>query len=528
MKRGYLPLETLPAWQHLNGVELSGVAFRKFGFNEHGADKGSGIVATDTKSSSENDAKPEILLQIPGDLVLSLETVQGYAKSDRDLRDVLEAMGDFGRTARGAILIFLLIQLSHNSPDLQSKHTVGVSNPWSEYVKFLPPSFPLPTFYTAQEQELLQGTSIEGALEAKNASLEREFDSIQEATKSIPWCQELWWSEGTGGLTIEDWKYIDAAYRSRMLDLPGSGLAMVPCIDMANHSCGDSVKALYEEDSQGNAVLQLRWGKTIQPGEEITISYGDEKPASEMLFSYGFLEDGRTAAREITLNLDIPEDDPLGLPKRIFCQNDTSIRIRAARSSDEVDEVTWESDLAWIACVNEEDGLHFGLAQTTDGGRELEVRWKDEKIQSPRHLREILAADHQWEIIQLRAAVLLLERLETQLGLFQELQEPISKIKEDQVALESMFRPGIFETIFRFRNMEGELLEKAVEDLIKQVREIPMPPSLTRVCLDLTDHDTRELSYWHPKPLPRILGRKQRMEMKWKTFRDVRDKTAAL
>ena len=105
MKRGYLPLETLPAWQHLNGVELSGVAFRKFGFDEHGADKGSGIVATDTKSSSENDAKPEILLQIPGDLVLSLETVQGYAKSDRDLRDVLEAMGDFGRVCAAHIYI---------------------------------------------------------------------------------------------------------------------------------------------------------------------------------------------------------------------------------------------------------------------------------------------------------------------------------------------------------------------------------------------------------------------------------------
>lgn len=97
MKREYLPIKTLPAWQHLNGVVLSGVSFQKLGFDEHGADKGSGIVATEPKSSSENDPKPEILLQIPGDLVLSLETVHNYAKSDRDLRDVLEPMGDFGR-----------------------------------------------------------------------------------------------------------------------------------------------------------------------------------------------------------------------------------------------------------------------------------------------------------------------------------------------------------------------------------------------------------------------------------------------
>lgn len=97
MKRDYLPLETLPAWQRLNGIVLSGIAFQKLGSDEHGADKGSGIVATESKSSSENDTKPEILLQIPFDLILSLETVQNHAKSDRYLRDVLEAIGEFGR-----------------------------------------------------------------------------------------------------------------------------------------------------------------------------------------------------------------------------------------------------------------------------------------------------------------------------------------------------------------------------------------------------------------------------------------------
>ena len=149
---------------------------------------------------------------------------------------------------------------------------VGVSNPWTEYVKLLPPSFPLPTFYTAEEQELLRGTSLADALDAKFASLEREFEHLREATEGIAWCQQSWWDERTGVLTVEDWKYVDAAYRSRMLDLPGSGHAMVPCVDMANHISGDGVKALYDADSEGNAVLQLRWGKTLQPGEEVTIS----------------------------------------------------------------------------------------------------------------------------------------------------------------------------------------------------------------------------------------------------------------
>lgn len=217
-------------------------------------------------------------------------------------------------------------------------------------------------------------------------------------------------------------------------------------------------------------------------------SYGNEKPASEMLFSYGFLETGRTEAREISLNLEIPEDDPLSLVKRIFCQNDTGFRILAVQEPDKVQEVTWESALVWIACVNEEDGLHFGVAQTTEGSRELETTWKGEKIQSPSHLRELLAADPLWDIFQLRAAVLLLERLETQLALLQETEEIILNLREDKVALESMFRPGIFEPISQYRNLEGELLEKAVEDLIKQVSDFIRPLFQAAPCSH-TDHE---------------------------------------
>jgi hypothetical protein len=203
--------------------------------------------------------------------------------------------------------------------------------------------------------------------------------------------------------------------------------------------------------------------------------YGDEKPASEMLFSYGFLENDRTEAREISLHLDIPEDDPLSLAKKIFCQNDSGLRIVAAQDPDVGQEVTWESALAWIACVNEEDGLHFGVAQTIDGSRELETTWNGQKIESPSHLRELLAADPLWEIFQLRAVVLLLERLETQLAFLQETEEIISNLREDKAVMESIFRPGIFESISQYRNLEGELLEKAVEDLIKQVSDLIRP-----------------------------------------------------
>jgi hypothetical protein len=167
-------------------------------------------------------------------------------------------------------MIFLLVQITHSSSDYQDK--IGVSSPWTEYIKFLPSSFPLPTFYTAEEQMLLRGTSLEAAVEAKIASLEREFEHILQSTDGITWCQQRWWAVDTGKLTIGDWKYVDAAYRSRMVDLPGSGLAMVPCIDMANHVSGDAVNARYDQDSDGNAVLQLRSGKSLHIGDELAIS----------------------------------------------------------------------------------------------------------------------------------------------------------------------------------------------------------------------------------------------------------------
>lgn len=96
MKREYYPTDSLPAWLRLNGVAANGVAFQKLGSAVNGADKGTAIVATEARTSKESDTEPEILLQVPSELVLSLETVHGYAKSDQHLREVLEAVGGFG------------------------------------------------------------------------------------------------------------------------------------------------------------------------------------------------------------------------------------------------------------------------------------------------------------------------------------------------------------------------------------------------------------------------------------------------
>ncbi|GAB1201796.1 hypothetical protein APSETT445_000388 [Aspergillus pseudonomiae] len=262
MKREYLPIETLSAWTRLNGISVDGVTFRKLR-TEEGIDKGCAIVATGEKgnqSSETGESDAEALLRVPSDLILSLRLVENHAKSDRYLREVLDAVGDFGR-------------ITYSSPDFADEHhRIGVSNPWTEYIWYLPSSITLPTFYTVEERELLQGTSLKLAVDAKIASLENEFELLRQSTESISWCRKHWWDEDTGKFTLDDWKYVDAMYRSRMVDLPSSGHAMVPCIDMANHASEDIVKALYDEDTEGNAVLQLRSGRKLHADEEVTIS----------------------------------------------------------------------------------------------------------------------------------------------------------------------------------------------------------------------------------------------------------------
>lgn len=168
-------------------------------------------------------------------------------------------------------MIFLLLQINTASADAAER--IGISGPWTEYVKFLPETIPLPTFWSEAEQELLAGTSLQAALQAKLKSLTRELDHLRTATKSIAWCERHWWDEDTGNLTIDLWKLVDAMYRSRALDLPGTGHAMVPCIDMANHASGEDTVALYETDVDGNGILLLREGKSLTEGEEVTITY---------------------------------------------------------------------------------------------------------------------------------------------------------------------------------------------------------------------------------------------------------------
>ncbi|KAH0565019.1 hypothetical protein GP486_001589 [Trichoglossum hirsutum] len=156
MKRQHLPLAALQAWSKLNNIEFHGVDVQHIG--GHPVDKGAAVIASRDVRSGEGGSPGMTLMRVPQELVLSAEKVAEWAKVDGCLREVLEAVGDFGKTDRGAVLIFLVMQLTISS--LAGSERLGVTGPWTEYVRFLPVGA-LPTCWTEEERDLLAGTSLQ-------------------------------------------------------------------------------------------------------------------------------------------------------------------------------------------------------------------------------------------------------------------------------------------------------------------------------------------------------------------------------
>jgi hypothetical protein len=84
------PIDVLPRWASFHGVAFNGVNIGPLpGFE----DRGSTVIA-DEKLHGGN-VKP--LLVVPKELIISRENIELIAKSDHHLREVLDAIGDFGR-----------------------------------------------------------------------------------------------------------------------------------------------------------------------------------------------------------------------------------------------------------------------------------------------------------------------------------------------------------------------------------------------------------------------------------------------
>ncbi|KAL2148765.1 hypothetical protein VTH82DRAFT_1912 [Thermothelomyces myriococcoides] len=388
MHRQTLPIEGLPAWARFNDVLFHGVTVTRT------EGKGYGVVSdTDLSITNDTTESPD-LLTVPHSLVLNAEAVSEYAKEDKNFKRLLDAVGR--RSTRTDVLLFLLVQTALAS---RSGHSaVGVSNPWTEYLKFLPETVLVPTLWTEEERLLLRGTSLETAVDAKISALDAELGLVREKSSDVAgWNDLLWGGEDDSAISFTGWIRLDALYRSRCLELPRSGESMVPCIDMINHSANPS--AYYDENAKNEVVLRLRPGTTISRGDEITINYGDAKSAAEMLFNYGFI-DRESAIDSLVLPLAPFPDDPLAKAKLVAFGEPPRIHVSRSRgdgrSADEEGtfaSTQWTSAFAYLMCVNEEDGLEFRDEDVTDRTRDFESLVRTHPLASVLRLRVVTVVE---------------------------------------------------------------------------------------------------------------------------------------
>ena len=308
-------------------------------------------------------------------------------------------------------MIFLLMQITHSSPDIYE--TIGAATAFSEYIKFVADERSLPTFWTDEERQCLWATSLQKHVAAKLRSLEREYETFCQASKDISW-RDQWWGK-SGCMTFNDWKIVDAMWRSRAMDFDEYGLCLVPIMDMSNHAMENAANAMYWIEGLNNeAHLYLDGKDQVTPGEEVTIIYGLQKGASEMLFSYGFIDQDIPDAGAIMLGWEPPIDDELRDAKMETLNLEPGFKIFTPQRS--MDHVEWTGPCVWAMSVNEEDGLRILVDEHSGNEEIVQVWFKNNRITHKMDLECLLKKDRMREIFQLRAYTYVQARLEEEIS----------------------------------------------------------------------------------------------------------------
>ncbi|KAI1467952.1 SET domain-containing protein [Daldinia caldariorum] len=470
MEPGNFPLDEFPTWCTQNGVYLNNVQVALVDIDE----RGNGLITTDEIVSREDDLEPITLMRVPRELILSSKSIDEFALEHRYFRQLL-ALFDDGST-RMKMLLFLLYQLVLSSYD----HYGGILSPsthwtppppsppgalptdsppwtpWTQYFSLLPSYVPAFSSFTKVAHSYLRGTSLESAVAAKMRALTREFEDIQKRLSSMP----FWGPIVEDALEFQDWCHVDALFRSRSLELPNSGTSMVPCIDLVNHS--SRANAFYEQTSEGDMVLYLFKGCVLPAGSEITINYGHEKSAAEMLYNYGFI-DPDSPVRSMTILLRPQQDDPIGLIKFQLFSEAFNQYPKLKLYAEEGVVPHWTGPFLYFLCLNEEDGLQLIPQQWPDGSQQWEVFWQGVNITGQLDTLKDLIRDHEsYQVFELRVCCAVLGFVQRELDNLLSTRNgysPSSRTEGD-----------FYNGASRLKSLEADILRKCVQAFNEQVR----------------------------------------------------------
>ena len=117
--------------------------------------------------------------------------------------------------------------------------------------------------------------------------------------------------------------------------------------------------------------------------------------------------------------------------------------------------------------MNEEDGLLFRVLQEISGARHLQLLWNGEPLEDVANLVNHLKLSRLWPVYQLRALVLVQQRVEDQLH--QLLMSEDACTAAETVSDSNDIGKQPFFVTSKLRGLERRLLEKAIEVFESQV-----------------------------------------------------------
>eukprot|EP00742_Colponemidia_sp_Colp-10_P011327 GILJ01012570.1.p1 GENE.GILJ01012570.1~~GILJ01012570.1.p1 ORF type:complete len:474 (+),score=75.06 GILJ01012570.1:97-1518(+) len=167
-----------------------------------------------------------------------------------------------------------------------------VDSIWKPYLDVLPKQLDTPVFMTDAEIEEYQKLVDINAVHAKQSKLREAHAELMQTIKennleylfgnhAIPFEDYLLMSENVATRT-----WTDVADSSTQKSDHVESLIHYPVLEMVNHKPTAFVAGMLE-----NGTIALLVDRDVEPGEEVFISYGHGKAASDMANTYGFTID---------------------------------------------------------------------------------------------------------------------------------------------------------------------------------------------------------------------------------------------
>eukprot|EP00250_Pteridium_aquilinum_P008157 c17723_g1_i1 orf=616-2127(-) len=204
----------------------------------------------------------------------------------------------------------VISQLAAGRPDLVGlalwlmyEKWLGEKSVWYPYLKSFPSATLSPVVWSKLEQEtLLKGTSVAEEVKQRCLFLEEEFADIMDTSQSK--LQDLPQSL----FTLEGFKNAFSVILSRAIYLPSAELyALVPIADAVNIT--GEAETSFEYSSEEQSVV-LRVDKSYTRDQQVFASYGQNRPNSDLLISYGFVDENNKNDF-IEIEVGLVRTDPL-------------------------------------------------------------------------------------------------------------------------------------------------------------------------------------------------------------------------